>query len=101
MHVRVDAGACVVGFEGEGCALALAAASALCEVTQGLTPEAARAISARLIEALEAEIDLAAPLPGDLPHLLAVRAFPARVGCVRLAPTVLGEALAELVRATS
>ncbi len=95
MHLRVDEGRCVIAFEGEGCALALASASALCEVANGLDEDGLAAIIASFHEALTSPQDEAKSLPGDLSHFLAVRAVPSRIGCVRLAPRVLLDCIAK------
>lgn len=84
-----------VGFEGEGCALSIAAASALCEAAHGQPRELARAIATAFLRALAGEAHVA-PLPGDLPLFLVAAEFPARVGCVALASRVLLAALDKL-----
>ncbi len=94
-HTHEVDGRLVVRFEGEGCALALGSASALCQAVDGQQPDVARAIA----ESFKAHLDESPSeatnpaLQADLGHFLAVRAFPARRGCVRLAPDVLLDAL--------
>ena len=87
LHVAVTEGRLSVRFEGEGCQLSLGSASAICEAIDGQTLTAATATVAAFVAALEGRSDGA--LAGDLGLFLAVRAFPARLGCVRLAPDTL------------
>jgi nitrogen fixation NifU-like protein len=81
-----------VRFEGEGCALSIGAASALCEAVDGSSLVEARRIAQALLAAVA---DGAAweSLPGDLAHFAATRDFPARRGCVSLPSLVLLAAL--------
>ena len=94
-HTRQVDGRLVVRFEGEGCALALGSASALCQAIDGHEPHAARSTAEAFRLHLEASTPEGAEptIPDELAHFLAVRAFPARRGCVRLAPDVLLDAL--------
>jgi nitrogen fixation NifU-like protein len=94
-HTQAFDGRVVVRFEGEGCALALASASALCQAVDGQDHQTARSIAESFRTHLdEPPSDGGNPaLQADLGHFLAVRAFPARRGCVRLAPDVLLDAL--------
>lgn len=81
-----------VRFEGEGCALALGAASALCEVVDQRSRKDALVLVETYTKALsEPAID--GELPGDLAHFARARAFPARVACVTLGSAVLLSAL--------
>jgi nitrogen fixation NifU-like protein len=96
-HVAVDraSSTLLVRFEGEGCALALGAASALCEAVDGRTLDEARRTASDFALALtEPAQDERAK--GDLAHFAKVRAFPARVACVTLGSAVLSNALDRL-----
>lgn len=84
----------VVRFEGEGCALAIGAASALCEAVDGRQRDEAYAIASALLEVLNGTQPVMA-LVGDLAHFAATRDFPARRGCVSLASLVLCKALGD------
>lgn len=88
-------GPLVIRFEGEGCALCLAAASALCEAADGRSHREAHALCLAFRAALDGPASDPTPpgLPGDLAHFLKVRALPPRKGCVILAPDVLLDAL--------
>jgi len=95
LHVAIVGDTLRIRFEGEGCQLSLGSASAICEAVDGQSPAAAEAILTSFVAALEgapavqASPSLRSPdseLPGELALFLAVRAFPARMGCVRLAP---------------
>ncbi len=97
MHLRVDEGRCIIAFEGEGCALALASASALCEAGNGMDEATLEALVSTYDAAL-AGSDSDTSLGGDLPHLLAVRSVPSRLGCVRLAPTALLDGLRRIAK---
>lgn len=96
VHLHLGtAGTVAIRFEAEGCQLSLASASAICEAIDGLDRAAAAALVAAFRAAL-ADPSAAAPataLPEALQRLLAVRDFPARVACVRLAPDTLAPAL--------
>lgn len=93
LHLSLEEGHVRVRFEGEGCQLSLGSASAVCEAIDGQTLDDARAIVAAFAAALggEAHTELA----GDLALFLAVRTFPARLLCVKLAPDTLAAALAQ------
>lgn len=82
----------IVRFEGEGCALCMAAASVTCDAVEGATLEEARGIVHGLRVAL-ASPGHAGPLVGDLGVLTAARDFPARHGCVLLAAETLARAI--------
>lgn len=81
-----------VRFEGEGCALAIGAASALCEAVDRLSPREAIELVRAFAGAL-ADPGKDGELTGDLAHFARVRAFPARVACVTLGSAVLSTAL--------
>lgn len=84
-----------VRFEGEGCALALGAASALCEAVDRRSPGEALELVRAFVGAL-ADPARDGDLTGDLAHFARVRAFPARVACVTLGSAVLSTALERL-----
>jgi nitrogen fixation NifU-like protein len=86
-----DGRVAAIRFEAEGCALCLAATSALCDAVEGLPLADARAAAAALLHALEgaAAPSDAAPPAGDLALFTPVAAFPARRGCVTLAASIL------------
>lgn len=91
-----DGGATLtVRFEGEGCALALGAASALCEVVDQRSRKDVLVLVETYTKALT-DPALDAKLPGDLAHFAKVRDFPARVACVTLGSAVLSLALDRL-----
>lgn len=94
-HTQVVDGRLVVRFEGEGCALALGSASALCQAADGQELNDVRAVAEAFRRSLDAppSESIEPVIADDLGHFLAVRAFPARRGCVRLAPDVLLDAL--------
>lgn len=83
LHVAIADERLSMRFEGEGCQLSLGSASAMCEALEGQTRAAGGAIAQAFLAALEGRDH--AELAGDLGVFLAVRAFPARLGCVRLA----------------
>lgn len=87
--------AVTVRFEGEGCALALGAASALCEVVDRRSRKDALVLVETYTRALS-DPALEPELPGDLAHFAKVRDFPARVACVTLGSAVLSSALDRL-----
>jgi len=93
LHLSLQEGRVSVRFEGDGCQLSLGSASAICEAVDGQTLSDARAIVASFTTALTGEVP--AELAGDLALFLAVRAFPARLLCVSLAPDTLAAALAQ------
>lgn len=96
-HVAADPGASTVRvrFEGEGCALAIGAASALCQAVDGRTFAEARRIVSGFALALT-DLGHDEGVTGDLAHFARVRAFPARVACVTLGSAVLSSALDRL-----
>ncbi|MBL8788294.1 MAG: iron-sulfur cluster assembly scaffold protein [Deltaproteobacteria bacterium] len=96
VHLHLAGDPLVARFEGEGCALSLGAASALCEAIDSQSPAAALAIVQAYRDALNTPAAAPAPpgLAGDLAYFLAVRAFPARLPCVSLAADTLAAALA-------
>lgn len=77
-------------FEGEGCALTMASASALCDAIEGQPIAGARAAAEALITSMTSE---PGKLPGDLSLLAAARAFPGRHGCVILPASLVLTAL--------
>lgn len=94
-----------VRFEGEGCALALGAASALCEAVDGRPLDEAQRVVSDFRQSLAAPADhsqgdeadpTSSRVLGDLAHFAQVRAFPARVACVTLGSAVLSFALDRL-----
>lgn len=94
VHLHVgDVDPIAVRFEAEGCQLSLASASAICDAIDGLDHAGAAAVVATFRAALAADATAIGALPEALQRLLAVRAFPARVACVRLAPDTLALAL--------
>lgn len=96
VSVAVDDVVRAIRFEGEGCALCLAAASALCDAIEGLPIAAARAVGEALTAAVRSgEGEVGADLPGDLAAFLPARAFPARHGCVTLAADLVERLLCE------
>ncbi len=90
LELEVVAGAVsAVRFDGDGCALCLAAASILCDAVEGQDLATVRATVAALRTAV---LDAAAPtgpLMGDLAVLTVVQPFPGRHGCVLLAAEIL------------
>jgi nitrogen fixation NifU-like protein len=81
-----------LGFDGEGCAVCIAAASMLGEALAGAEvsrPEVLRAAFARLLEGGEAD-----PALGDLRALAGLRDHPARQRCAWLAFDAVASALA-------
>ncbi|HRE88933.1 MAG TPA: iron-sulfur cluster assembly scaffold protein [Myxococcota bacterium] len=96
-HVVAEPGASTVRvrFEGEGCALAIGAASALCEAVDGRElVEARRIVSGFALALTDPAHD--ERVTGDLAHFARARAFPARVACVTLGSAVLSHALDRL-----
>ena len=81
-----------IGFQGESCAIATASASLLTEALQGQRVDEAEAIAARFRAVMEGGDD--AQLPANLEPLRAVRRFPSRIKCARLAWASLEAALA-------
>lgn len=94
-HVAPASDTLRVRFEGEGCALAVGAASALCEAVDGRSLAEARRVVSDFARALGDSSEDAA-VTGDLAHFARVRAFPARVACVTLGSAVLSSALDRL-----
>jgi len=85
---RVDA----AGFEGEGCAISVAASSLLAEAVLGRTIAEARALTAAVRAAITGDPGEAA-LEGELAALGTVREFPARHRCATLVCEALDAAL--------
>jgi nitrogen fixation NifU-like protein len=96
LRLRVDAAGRIaeVAHDGHGCALSIAAASVLSERLLGATPDAARALAARLSTLVEeppgAPID---PALGDLAAFAGVREFRSRRVCATLVCRALSAAL--------
>ena len=81
-------------FLGRGCAISQASASLLTEAVPGLTPDEARALSARLREmAKTGARDDSTPALQRLSALSGVHEFPSRVKCATLAWHALEAAL--------
>lgn len=93
VHLRVADGIVqAAGFEGAGCAVAMASASMMTEAIQGMRVEAAEALFRRVHAMLAGagpDTDV-----GKLRVLAGVRAFPMRVKCATLAWHTLKAALA-------
>lgn len=85
INERVEA----IRFEGEGCALCMAASSALCAAIEGQP----RAVAAELARTLGDAMDHDVALTGDLAAFATARAFPSRHGCVTLAANVVSTLL--------
>lgn len=88
VHIRA------IRFEGEGCALAMAAASIVCDHLEGQPVAAIALLEAQLAQALDPASEAA--LAPDLAPLAAARAFPSRHACVRLPVHVVVQALQTL-----
>jgi nitrogen fixation NifU-like protein len=71
-------------WDGHGCVVSTAAASALAAATPGLTPAAFRALADRYLATLDAD---ATPDPalGDLEVFAGIGRYPLRAGCASLA----------------
>lgn len=92
LHLKVEDGVvAAVGFEGAGCAVAIASASMLTEAIQGKTLAEVQSLYAR-VHAMLAE-DGPADGAGKLKVLAGVKAFPMRVKCATLAWHTLQAAL--------
>ena len=81
-----------IGFQGESCAIATASASLLTETLQGCSVDEAEAIAARFGAVMDGQDE--GELPTGLEPLRAVRRFPSRIKCARLAWASLEAALA-------
>jgi nitrogen fixation protein NifU and related proteins len=90
VHVRLEGASLQAKFEARGCLLARASASLLTESVSGMRPDDARGIAEDVIAAANGEDRRLLP---PLEALRAVRAFPARRGCVTLPWAALLEAL--------
>ncbi len=77
-------------FDGEGCALAMATASIVCDHLEGQPLTAVARVRTHVDAAL---VGSPTDLPESLAPLAAARAFPARHACVCLAVQVLERAL--------
>lgn len=74
-----------VHFQGQGCAISKASASMMTEAVAGERTEQVRALTARVLGALQpGGEDLVLEKDGELASLLGVRKFPARVKCATL-----------------
>ncbi len=83
-----------IGFEGVGCAIALASASIMTErVAHKTTAEARRDIESVMRQFDRGEAG-AAPAEGDMAALSGVRSYPSRIKCATLAWKTLAAALA-------
>lgn len=84
----------VVGFQGVGCAISIAAASLMTECLKNKTIEEAQAQFEHFQAwILNGEIDQSDPRLGKLEALKGVKKFPARVKCATLAWHALAQAL--------
>jgi nitrogen fixation NifU-like protein len=94
VHLRVEGGVvAAVGFEGAGCAVAMASASMMAEAVQGRRVEEVEALFRRVHAMLAADGD--AEDVGKLRVLAGVKAFPMRVKCASLPWHTLMAALAD------
>jgi len=86
-----------IRFEGEGCALSMAAASALCDTVEGATlAEARRAIDGlRAVMGSAPGREVGGELVGELTVLTSAQSFPSRHGCVLLAAEILDQSIAD------
>lgn len=82
-----------IGFQGTGCAIAMASASLMTESVRGQTIAAAGAMLDRFQQMIAAPPGRAVEPLGALTALAAVRLFPTRVKCARLAWQALQAAL--------
>lgn len=81
-----------IGFEGCGCAIALATASLMSSAIQGKSTDEALQFSQQVLQAVTSQCDDTEPL-GDLAALTGVRRFPMRVKCATLALHAIQDAL--------
>ncbi len=81
------------GFQGEGCALAMASASLMTEAIQGLTVAEARSLFTRVHDLMTGECRGPGGDLGKLEALSGVCGYPARIKCASLAWQALRTAL--------
>lgn len=85
-----------IGYEGKGCSISLAAASMLCTAVEGLVLEKAKELVEAYTEMLEEgaeKVDF--PNYPYLEAMRAVKKYPGRLACARLAWETFGKILEE------
>ena len=93
VHARVEGEAIAdIGFEGSGCAIAMASASLMTERVKGASPGEAARLGERLTKMLQNPDDAGEDL-GELIALSGVRHFPVRIKCAMLPWRTLQTAL--------
>jgi nitrogen fixation NifU-like protein len=74
-----------IGYKGKGCSISLAAGSMLCSTVEGMTVKEAGELADRYLRMLEEEGDQEFPEHAYLEAMQAVKKYPGRLACARLA----------------